>query len=254
MREARVRQDEVAEAARLLVQGRRTGSRIAALPVQPGSVDEAHAVQDAVAAQLGEPIGAFKANAPPNEEPTRGLIYARSIRPSPAPVPAAEVPDCGVEGEVAFRFTRDLPPRAEPYTRDEVEDAVEACAAIEVITSRFQDPTARSALEKLADCVSNGGFVPGTPVQDWRGLNLGSIHVALLVNDQVVLEQDGGHPTGDPLGVAVELVNMMRRGAGVRAGQFVTCGSCTGLRFLKPGDRCAVRFDGLGSAEVTFEG
>jgi 2-keto-4-pentenoate hydratase len=62
----------------------------------------------------------------------------------------------------------------------------------------------------------------------------------------------GGHPTGDPLGVAVALANMMRDKGGVRAGQFVTCGSFTGLRYLQPGDTCDVRFEGLGAAEVTF--
>ena len=247
-------QQDISEAARRLVQARRGGSRVPELAVKPDSVTEAHAIQDAVAAELGEEVGAFKANAPPNEEPTRGLIYARTIRPSPARVPVSEVPDCGVEGEVAFRFRKNLPPRAEPYTRDEVADAVEACAAIEVITSRFEDHTARSTLEKLADCVSNGGFVPGPLVADWqkRDLNLGSIHVTLSVNGSVVLEQDGGHPIGDPLVVAVALVNMMRTGAGVRAGQFGTCGSYTGRRFLTPGDTCTVRFDGLGSAEASF--
>jgi 2-keto-4-pentenoate hydratase len=45
---------------------------------------------------------------------------------------------------------------------------------------------------------------------------------------------------------------MMRERDGVRAGQFVTCGSCTGLRHLQPGDVCSVRFGGLGVAEVTF--
>jgi 2-keto-4-pentenoate hydratase len=248
-----MKQDEIAEAAQLLAQARRTASRVTELPVQPESVTEAHAIQDAVAARLSESVGAFKANAPPNEEPTRGLIYARTIRPSPARVPVSEAADCGVEGEVAFRFALDLPPRADPYTRDEVAGAMDACAAIEVISSRFQDHAARSALEKLADCVSNAGFVPGAPVRDWGKLNFGAIHVTLSVNGQAVLDQSGGHPTGDPLGVAVELVNMMRTGAGVRAGQFVTCGSCTGLRFLKPGDACLVRFDGLGSAEATFE-
>ena len=245
--------DEIAEAARLLAEARRTGRHLPELPVQPRNVAEAHAIQDAVAARLGEPVGAFKANAPPNEEPTRGLIYARVIRPSPARVPVSEAPDCGVEGEVAFRFNHDLPGRDQPYTRDEVADAVQACAAIEVIASRFKDQAARSALEKLADDISNGGFVPGAPTQNWRALNLGSIHVALSVNGDVVTDQQGGHPTGDPLGVAVELVNMMRRGAGIRAGQFVTCGSYTGVRFLKSGDHCTVRFDGLGSAAVLFE-
>jgi 2-keto-4-pentenoate hydratase len=67
-----------------------------------------------------------------------------------------------------------------------------------------------------------------------------------------VLDQEGGHPTGDPLGVAVALVNLMRNAGGVRAGQFVTCGTFTGLRFLKPGDVCGVQFDGLGAAQVTF--
>ncbi len=245
-------QQDIADAARLLVRARRDGTRLPELPVAPESVAEAHAVQDAVAAALGEPVGAFKANSPPNEEPTRGLIYARTIHATPARIAASEVPDCGVEGEIAFRFRADMPARSSPYTRAEVAAVMDACAAIEVVSSRFEDHAARGMLEKLADCVSNGGFVHAEPVPEWQKLDLPHLRVALTVNDEVVLERVGGHPTGDPLGVAVALVNMMRAGAGVRAGQFVTCGSCTGLRFLKPGDVCAVRFEGLGRAQVTF--
>lgn len=246
---------QIAEAARLLVAARHSGERLAELPARcrPGTVGEAHAIQDAVAAQLGEPVGAFKAAAPAGDEPWRGLIYLRTIRPSPARLPVAEVPDCGIEAEVAFRFRRDLAARTAPYGRDEVAAAVDACTAIELITSRFQDQAARSTLEKLADCVSNGSFVHAAPIADWQQLDLARIHISLLVNGEVQLDQRGGHPTGDPLGTAVALVNMLRSGAGVRAGQFVTCGSYTGMRFLKPGDTCTVRFDGLGSVEATFE-
>ncbi len=245
-------EQEIADAAQLLVKARRGGSLVAELPVKPSSVAEAHAIQDAVARLLGEPVGAFKAAAPPNDEPTRGLIYARTIHPSPARIPAAEVPLCGVEAEVAFRFRRDLPARSEPYSRDEVAREVDACAAIEVITSRFQDQAARGTLEKLADCVSNGAFVYTEPRSDWRQLDLPGIHVTLSVNGKSQVDQTGGHPTNDPLGTAVALANMLRGGVGVRAGQFVTCGSYTGMRFLKPGDTCTVGFDGLGTAEVTF--
>jgi 2-keto-4-pentenoate hydratase len=245
---------QIAEAARLLVTARRSGDRLAELPAscRPTTVAEAHAIQDAVAAQLGEPVGAFKAAAPPGDEPWRGLIYLPTIRQSPARIPVAEVPDCGVEAEVAFRFRRDLPARTAPYERDEVASAVDACAAIELITSRFQDQASRTALEKLADCVSNGGFVHAEPIADWQQLDLARIHVSLSVNGAVLLDQRGGHPTGDPLGTAVALANMLRSGIGIRAGQFVTCGSYTGMRFLKPGDTCIVRFEGLGSAEATF--
>jgi 2-keto-4-pentenoate hydratase len=245
---------QIADAAALLVKARRGGPLLADLPgdVRPAGVADAHAIQDAVTAALGKPVGAFKAMAPANAEATRGVIYADTIYSSPAWMPAAEVPQCGVEGEVAFVFRRDLPARAAPYTRDEVAAAVDACAAIEVVTSRYANSDAVSNLEKLADCISNGAFVHAAPPADWRALELGKLKVTLTVNGAPVLEQVGGHPTGDPLGVAVVLVNMWRDKGGVRAGQFVTCGSCTGLRYLKPGDVCGVRFEGLGAAEVTF--
>ena len=244
---------QIDRAATLLVEARRTGNLPEALPADatPASVADAHAVQDAVTAALGEPVGAFKAMAPANGEPTRGVIYGDTIHASPARVPVAQVPQCGVEGEVAFIFRRTFAPRAAAYSRDEVMAGVDACVAIELVTSRYRNPDATN-LEKLADSISNGAFVHASPATDWRGLELGKLRVTLTVNGATVLEQAGGHATGDPLGIAVVLVNMLRDKGGVRAGQFVTCGSYTGLRYLKPGDVCAVRFEGLGSAEVAF--
>ncbi len=146
---------------------------------------------------LGTAVGAFKANAsaPGNPAPApggspaaaamdgpwsiaagvRAPIYAPTIRATPARMSAMETPQCGVEGEVAFRFRRDLPPRAAPYRREEVAAALDACAAIEVVTSRFADPDAAGFLDKLADCVSNGGFVHGAPTAGWRSLELGRL-------------------------------------------------------------------------------
>lgn len=247
---------QITRAAALLVGARRDGTLLAGLPgdTTPASVAEAHAIQDAVTAGLGKPVGAFKAMAPASGEPTRGVIYADTIHASPARIPVAEVPQCGVEGEVAFVFRRDLPSRGTPYSRDEVAATVEACAAIELVSSRYRDFASASALVKLADSIANAAFVHATPLAAWRDLDLGKLNVTLTVNGATVLEQVGGHPTGDPLGVAVALVNMMRDTGGVRAGQFVTCGSCTGLRYLNPGDVCGVRFEGLGAAEVTFTG
>ena len=181
-------QGRIGQAAELLVGARRGNGLLGEIPqaCRPNSVAEAHAVQDAVTKLLGESVGAFKAAAPPNDEAWRGVIYGRTIWASPARVPVAQVPNCGVEAEVAFRFRQDLPARATAYTRDEVAAAVDACAAIEVITSRFQDQSARSTLEKLADCVSNGGFAYAAPMADWRQLDFATIHVTLSVNGQVL--------------------------------------------------------------------
>jgi 2-keto-4-pentenoate hydratase len=244
----------IERAAQILVDARRSMEPLTGLPekLKPTSIAEAHAIQDAVTARLGKLIGGFKAMKPANDEATRGVIYGGTVLPSPCKLPAATVPQCGVEGEVAFIFRRDLPNRAAPYTRNEVAAVVDACAVIEVVHSRYAADAKVTNLEKLADSISNGALVFGSANPNWRDLNLGALKVNLTVNGKSVLKQVGGHPTGDPLGVAVVLVNLWREKGGVRAGQFVTCGSCTGLKFLKPGDVCGVTFEGLGSAEVTF--
>lgn len=243
------------EAAGLLVEARKSSTRIPVLPASatPESVREAHAIQDEVARRLGVAIGAFKANAPTaTSEGMRGLIFAPVVHASPAAFPVAEAPQCGIEGEVAFRFRRDLPPRAAPYPREEIVAALDACAAIEVVSSRYADPAAATVRDKLADNVSNAGFVPGPVRQDWQGLDLARIKVRLEVNGEAVVEKAGGHPIDDPLAVAVALVEMMRDAGGVKAGQYVTCGSYTGLLYFNPGDRFRVVFEGLGEAELTF--
>lgn len=245
---------QIGQAARILVQARRDMKPLTGLPdaLKPASIAEAHAVQDAVSRHLGHLIGGFKAMAPAEGEPTRGVIYGGTIHQTPCALPSATVPQCGVEGEIAFIFRRDLPARAAPYTRNEVAAVVDACAAIEVVHSRFAQNAPVSNLEKLADSISNGALVHDVPTAHWRGLQLGNLKVTLTVNGITELEKTGGHPTGDPLGVAVVLANIWREKGGVRMGQFVTCGSCTGLKFLKPGDVCGVRFEGLGAVEVTF--
>lgn len=239
-------------AVEALVQAHRTGMRIDGLPEIPESVDEAHAIQDAVVAQLGEPVGAYKAATPADAPPRRGLIPARMVRHSPALMAAADVPQCGVEAEVAFRFLRDLPQREQPYGREEVAAVVSVMPAIEVLSSRFREPLSRPRLEQLADNSITGGLVLGPEILGWSHVDLAGLEMTLAVNGETVLQRQGAHPTGDPLGVAVALVNMMRLSSGVKAGQAVATGSWSGMMFLKPGDRCTAAFTGLGVTDVTF--
>ena len=258
------------EAASRLAAARRQQVRIDRLPIscRPRNVEEAHAIQDAVAVALGAAIGGYKAAAPPPQgkvqaatnaaasplirEGVRAPIFETTIYASPCIIPSSEMPQCGVEAEIAFRFLRDLPPRATPYTRDEIAAATDAYPAIEVVTSRFATPEEITPLEKLADCVSNGGLVYGSKNTEWHQLRLAELNVMLIVNGETVVDQIGGHPTADPFGIVVMLVEMLRTTIGVRAGQFVTCGSHTGLRYLKPGDVCEVRFQALGAAQLIF--
>ena len=169
--------------------------------------------------------------------------------PSGGTIRAALVPLLGVEAEIAFRFDRDGAARC-PYSYDEVAAAVTAFPAIEIVDSRFRDYKGAPLIERIADCVSNGAFVQGAPQPRWREFDLKKIEARLDIDGEERVRRAGGHPAGDPLLPAVELVNAMRVHAGVRAGQVVTTGSYTGLNYAKPGQKISASFEGFGSAAV----
>src|SRR5690242_8555568 len=116
------REKDLMEAAELLLDARRTCKPIADLPssLRPTTLEEAYCVQDRMS-WIYEDIGGWKVGAPtPEATPTF----------APMPVCWMTCTGCelrglthryrGVEAEIAFKMGADLPPRATPYTRDEV--------------------------------------------------------------------------------------------------------------------------------------
>jgi 2-keto-4-pentenoate hydratase len=178
----------------------------------------------------------------------RGAIMASRVFESGARVAAATMPLRGIEAEIAFRFERDLPPGKHSY--EEVAAAVSAFAAIEIVDSRFRDHQAVSAQERNADFVTNGGFVRGPHASDWRRLDLTNIAVTLTIGGQEIVKRNGGHAAGDPLLPAVALVNDLP--TGIKAGQFITTGTYTGMTFAKVGQTVVAAFAGFGAVEVGF--
>jgi 2-keto-4-pentenoate hydratase len=248
--------DTVHQAADLLIAARRDpAKRLAALPeaLRPADQAAAYAIQRLVAATFPA-IGGWKVGAAgPDAPPICGALPASGVVPSPAVLSSAMHTMRGIEAEVAFRIGRDLPPRGAPYSRDEVMDAMQSAhPAIEVLESRYLDPDAVDALSNLADTQMHGGFVWGAPVADWRGIDFAA--------ETVVQEVDGAAPltrTGNPAGDMVRLVVWLANegsvwAGGLKAGQFVTCGSWTGKTLAGPNATVRVHFPSLGVAELSF--
>jgi 2-keto-4-pentenoate hydratase len=246
--------DTILQTVSLFVDARRTGQLLGALPAfaRPASAADAHAIQEATAAALGDAIGGWKVSAPIDGQLVRGAILRSLIFDSPARVRAARVPMLGVEAEIAFSFDRDMPPRRRDYSYAEVAAAVTAFPAIEVVATRFRDYAGTPLLDRAADFVSNGAFVRGPARRDWRDFDLARIEIALTVGGKEIVRQTGGHASVDPLLPAVALVNDLRAGAGVQAGQVMTTGTYTGLNFAKPGQTVFAAFTRFGAAEVEF--
>jgi 2-keto-4-pentenoate hydratase len=249
-------EDTARQAAELLVAARRTGTPLDGLPaaLRPADAAAAFAIQDAVMALLGERAGGWKVGLAPGAPPSCAPLFASLIRPSPLAIPAAQVPMLGVEAEIAVRIGRDLPPRAAPYARPDIEAAIDAvCPAIEIVHSRLKGFLKATPDDKLADNVANGAFVYGAPVADWRRLDLAALRVRLEIGGKLLVDKVGGCPSGDPLVAVVWLANhLTARCGGLAAGHIVTTGSCVGMPFAQPGDAAIATFEGLGTAQVTF--
>lgn len=240
-----------------LLDHRRTGEHVADLPedLRPATEEEAFFVQDTMMRAYAE-IGGWK-------------IGARSPDGVPffAPMPAIWMGENGalfrgpmhrldgVEAEIAFQFAKDLPPRATPYTREEVDAAIGTCApAIEIIESVFTDPLAVARENMFADMQMHGGFVAGSAVPNWREIDWQHEGVRLLVDGSVRIEKVASNPGGiDFLRLLTFLANEgAARTRGLRAGQWVTTGSWTGVTWATPSAEVIVEFDHAGRASMQF--
>lgn len=247
--------DKIEDLASRLVAARRTGSKLAALPeaLVPATAAETYAVQDAVLHRLGATIGGWKVGASgPEAEPNCAPLFADLVVPSPARLPAARFPLCGIEGEIAFRMGRALPPRAAPYGEAEVWDAVATLhIGIELVDSRYAEMKGTPRLALLADNQANGAYIHGPAVHEWRAVDFLRQPVSLTFDGREVASAVGGNAAGHPRRLVAWLANHVAgRSGGLRPGDLVTTGTHTGLTFAPPGTVVTVRFAGLGEATL----
>lgn len=238
----------------MLLDARRTGQAIADLPqeLQIVSVEEASFVQDLIAAAFG-PVGGYKIGAPSLEAiPTFAPMPAVWIHPSGCELPGRLRI---LEAEIAFLVGKDLPPRQELYTREEVLDAMASChPAIEVLESGFIDNTVVAKLTGSADLQFNGAFVYGAAIANWQSIDWHKERVTLAVDGVVRVDRTGSNTSGDLLRLPVFLANEgTARTGGLRRGQWITTGSWTGNTPALAGSIAMAEFATAGRVQLRFE-
>ncbi|MGA1984382.1 MAG: 2-keto-4-pentenoate hydratase [Acidobacteriaceae bacterium] len=251
------REKELIEAADLLLDARRTHKLLAELPpaLVPTTLEEVARVHDEMALAYEE-IGGWK-------------IGAGSLEATPffAPMPRAWMAASGailsgptyryrvLEAEISFLVGEDLPPRAKPYTRDEVIAAMASChPAIEELESGLIDPKAENNyFSALADLQINGGFIHGPACVDWKSINFATETVTLSIDGAVQVERTGSNTSGDLLRLLPYLANEgAARTGGLKAGQWITTGSWTGNTPAGAGKQVDVKFAHAGHVSLRF--
>lgn len=204
--------------------------------------------------RLGWKIGATGAGARAQlgiAEPFFGRLYDHLALPSGASLPWNPLWRAH-EPEIALRLGRDLDPRDAPFDAAAIAAATEAVLpAIEIIGTVFDPWREAGAPMLIADNAVFGFWVMGTPVTDWRGLDLLDAPVRLLIDGAEVATGRGGSIEGGALGATAWLANAMaRQGLGLRAGDHITTGSVTTPVPAAAGQRVRAVFDGLGEVAL----
>ena len=195
---------------------------------EPATMQEAYAVQDEIMRLLGHPIRGFKVGSTSQEaqrllgtsEPGSCPVPAPYLHDSPARVAIEPLQMPAIEGEFAFRLGRDLAPRDEPYTREEVADAIDAAAgAIEVVGTRIAGGLAgKGRFLVTADSGANIALVVGAWSPDWKALDLPAHRVAVSINGLPAGAGAGARALGDPMNVLIWLANRQsERGLGLKS-------------------------------------
>ena len=249
------RENDLEAAANLLLDARRTNTPIADLPeaLRPTNLEEVYAVQDAIAEAYGE-IGGWKIGAPTPE-----------ATPLFAPMPAVWIAPGGsllsgnrwfrgLEAEIAFLVGEDLPPRATPYSREEVVAAMASChPIIEVLEPGLSDPFKADRNSMLADLQVHGGFIYGPAFDNWKSVDFTVEKVTLAVDGVIRIERTGSNTSGDFVKLLPWLANEgATRTGGLRKGQWITTGSWIGYTQADAGSTVDVIFSTVGSVSLRF--
>ena len=257
--------DSAARAGALLWEAWRERRQVDALPAdcRPGTLAEAYAVQDALAASAGLGIAGYKIGATNAQvqarfgvdAPFSGRVFADFVGASPLRVPAKSVNFHAIEAEFDFVMGSALGPRPEPYTRDEVQAAVASVhPAIEVPDSRYADWLSMKAEDLIADNAIGCLLCLGPAAEGGLDRDLAAQEVVVRVNGEVASEGAGRNVLGDPWNVMVWLANHLSgRGLALEAGHVVTTGSAADVIRCRPGDTVTAEFGPIGRAEVHFE-
>lgn len=189
--------------------------------------------------------------------PDSGVLLESMVFDNGAIVPAGRFIQPRVEAEIAFIMRKPL--EGCDLSVQAILDVTEAIVpALEILDTRVLrfDPGSgrpRKVFDTIADNAANAGIVLGTPVTDFREIDLRWIGAIVSRNGDVEETGLGAGVLGDPaLAVSWLVERLGRYGDRVEAGQVVLSGS-----FIRPvecpgGSHIVADFGPFGSVECSF--
>ncbi len=255
---------KIAAAAKTLNDHWRAGTKLESLDasIRPKDRTEGYAIQAALAGHSTGKLFGWKIAATSEagqkhinvSGPLAGRILAETVIASGGTASMKGNEMRVGEAEFAFRFARDLSPRATPYSLQEVLDAVGTLhPAIEIPDSRFSNFARAGEAQLIADNACAHLFVLGEATSaDWRACDLIEERPVVTLRDEKHIGH-GKNVLGDPRVALAWCANELRAlGITLLAGEVVTTGTCCTPLPIQAGDFFAADFGAFGKVSVGF--
>lgn len=230
---------------------------------RPSDDQSAYAIQNGISAASGTALVGWKIGATAQAamdllgftEPFFGPLYERFFHHTGDDIPIVADHGPGIETEFVVGMAADLPARATPYSKEEVEAAIAWVApGFEVIGTRLSSGLPGAGNMLIADGGANMDFVLGPKSENWRDYDL-TCHAASLSIDgaDTATGHSGMLLFGDTIGAVVWLANSAHLAPrGLKAGDVITTGSCTGVVPIQVGSEASADFGAMGTVSARF--
>lgn len=257
--------DAVRHAASILRKNWDGGTRIDQLPraCRPDDRGSAYAIQTEMLRQSGEEPAGWKIAATSAagqahigvDGPLAGRLWRKRILANGATISLQGNAMRVIEAEFAFRMGRPLPPRATPYSVEEVAAATSGLyIGMEIPDSRYEDFVRAGTAQLIADNACACWYILGAEVtQPWRERDLVTHAVTVLRNGNVAARGDGSAVLGDPRVALTWIANELALfGEGLKPGELITTGTCIKPMEVSAGDEVCLDFGDFGEVRGRF--
>ncbi len=241
---------QIEEAAAYLFHLRVQRETAAALPfeIRPKNVEDAYAIQDAMHATAGWPIGVLKVGCTSEiaqeilgiPHPIGGRVPAEGVFASGAEIPASYFANApAIECEFAIQV-------------DEAGEPVAVAPALELVDPRVTSSAGFGGMTTIADNSAGCGVVLGTATPIEAAGDLVSHDVELRSGTGEVLATGSAAAVlgGPAASVDWTKTHEASRGRDLAGGAWIITGTCTGLTPTQVGGAYLADFGGLG--QVSF--
>ncbi len=247
--------------AERFVAARLTATPLAAYPGPiPTDMDAAYRCQDEAIALWPDAIAGWKVGwiAPDQqriygEERVVGPIFRRAVRDvrldDEVEIPIYRGGFAAVEAEYIFRLATDAPDGKLDWSDAEAAAIVDTLhVGVEPASSPLATINDLGPAVVVSDFGNNAGLLVGPGVPDWRQRIADGMTCETFIEGRSVGRGGTGRLPKGPLGaLAFALMRNARRGRPLKAGCLVSTGAASGIHDIRPGERSAIVFEGIGT-------